>query len=241
MKGRFKLRSARVGKLPKPRKKRRKSAHQKEIQRKSAPARLQAPSPESIRAIIARLPSMHFDELMRIWQNAIRSLANSEKVAWHSAASAMCDAIGKEWGRRAKSPLDAAGLFSWPSTEAHGGDGRLDLGNVIEQGLLSYMEYRVGRTNGLNPSVRKTLLAEIFARPLPPVFPADYLLQWGSQKTAQRLQKIAESLAAFVRNAKRKRDDRLDDAIADWEHDLRFLYEQFYVRHFQFAWPTTKV
>jgi hypothetical protein len=103
------------------------------------------------------------------------------------------------------------------------------------------MEYRVGRTNGLEPAVRKLLLAGIFVGPLPPVFPPNYMAQWSVPKSARRLQKMAETLAAFVRNAKRRHDDRLDDAISEWEHDLQFLYERYYLGHFHFSWPTTKV
>lgn len=53
-----------------------------------------------------------------------------------------------------------------------------------------------------------------------------------------RLKKMAESIAAFARNAKRKRTSVLDDAVVDWEADLRFLFETYYVGKFRFEWPS---
>jgi hypothetical protein len=103
------------------------------------------------------------------------------------------------------------------------------------------MEYRVGSTNGASTRIRRALLAEIFTGHLPPVFPSDYLNEWGQPGTAARLQKMAETIAAFTRNAKRKRTVGMGDAIRDWEDDLRFLYESYYVRHFHFAWPSNEL
>ena len=50
---------------------------------------------------------------------------------------------------------------------------------------------------------------------------------------------MAESIAAFARNAKRRRQINLNDAIGEWEADLEFLYEEYYVGHFHFAWPAS--
>jgi hypothetical protein len=105
--------------------------------------------------------------------------------------------------------------------------------------MLSYLDYRVGR-NGEVGSMRHGILGRVFEGPLPPVFPPDYMSSWGAPKSAARLRKLAESIAAFTRNAKRRRDFKMDDAIADWESDLSFLYEHYYLGRFSFAWPLTR-
>jgi hypothetical protein len=87
----------------------------------------------------------------------------------------------------------------------------------------------------------ETNATQIFVSHLPPVFPADYLQGWGQPGSALRLQKMAESIAAFARNAKRNESVDLADAITDWEDDLQYLYETYYVGHFHFAWPTSEV
>ena len=58
-------------------------------------------------------------------------------------------------------------------------------------------------------------------------------------RAAARLKKMAETIAALARNAKRRNNASLDQAIRDWEHDLSFLYHTYYVGHFGFGWPST--
>jgi hypothetical protein len=107
--------------------------------------------------------------------------------------------------------------------------------------MLSYLEYRVGRTHGLSTSVRQELLSRVFSGALPPVFDRAYMDEWGPPSSAQRLRKLAETLAAFCRNAKRRDTDAMRDAIRDWEGDVNFLYEEYYVGYFHFEWPTTQI
>jgi len=52
---------------------------------------------------------------------------------------------------------------------------------------------------------------------------------------------MAESIAAFARNAKRQQSKPMQDAVKAWEQDLRFLYNKFYVGHFGFGWPTSGI
>jgi hypothetical protein len=125
--------------------------------------------------------------------------------------------------------------------EYPGGDGQLSARGWLIEGMLRFMQYRVGRTNDMPTGLRQMLLAQIFVSHLPPVFPADYLQGWGQPGSALRLQKMAESIAAFARNAKRNESVDLADAITDWEDDLQYLYETYYVGHFHFAWPTSEV
>ena len=53
--------------------------------------------------------------------------------------------------------------------------------------------------------------------------------------------KIAETIAAFVRNSRRRRDTRMEAAVSDWEDDLQYLYNVYYVGTFQFGWPRTTI
>ena len=76
-----------------------------------------------------------------------------------------------------------------PSTEAPGGRGTLDTRGWLQEGLLAFMDYRVGSTNGAPTRTRRALLAAIFTGHLPPVFPPDYLDEWGQPGSAVRLKK----------------------------------------------------
>ena len=200
---------------------------------KTAPVKAARPS------VIDKLPTMKIDEVMRLFQNAVRIVADPGKRSQRRAARQVLAAIDKEWVRRRQLPPRPDEYFAWPTTDAPGGDGSLDVHGWPSEGLLTFMDYRVGSTNGVVSPVRKALLSELFTTNLPPAFPPDYLDQWGRPSSATRLQKMAESIAAFTRLAKRRRNREMGAAIRDWEDDLRFLYEKFYVGHFRFAWPPT--
>jgi hypothetical protein len=60
----------------------------------------------------------------------------------------------------------------------------------------------------------------------------------GVPRTTQRLKKLANTLAALTRNAKRHDAPSYAKAIHEWENDLLFLYEKYYIRHFSFEWPS---
>lgn len=201
----------------------------------------QANLEKSARAVIARLPNSSFEELLRLWHSAIRILSTLSSLSPHHPAMRVIAAIEREWQRRGGEEFDPTEYFDWPSTEANGGSHDLVLTGVLPEGMLQYLDYRVGRTNGEATPTRQAILRRVFEGILPPVFPADYMASWGKPKSIQRLRKMAESIAAFTRNAKRRHDDRMDDAIKHWESDLRFLFDTYYVGRFSFGWPDTSV
>lgn len=180
-------------------------------------------------------------ELLAMWKNAIRMLANPLLRASHPAANKTISDVTLEWERRTVE-MDE-GRFPWPSTEAKGGNGLLSLSNAVPEGILAFLEYRVGRVQGEPEAVRRGILARVFEGALPPVFPKSYMTDWGMKASPARLQKIAVSIAAFVRNNKRRRAGDFSDAIREWEGDLDWLYRTYYVGRFRFAsgWPETSV
>lgn len=95
--------------------------------------------------------------------------------------------------------------------------------------------------NGESHTRRRAILRYAFESVLPPVFPPKYMLEWSRPSSAPRLRKIAESLASFARSAKRRDDGRMQQAIAEWESDLGYIHETFYVGRFQFGWPSSLV
>jgi hypothetical protein len=133
--------------------------------------------------------------------------------------------------------LKEEGFFEWPSTDApasiHGFSGDQFF---YKEGLLSYVGYRVGR-NGESQDTRIQILDCVFHNALPNVDSPEYMEGWGSPKTTTRLQKIAESIAAFTRNAKRNTGHDYSEAITNWEADLAYLYNEYYVDRFSFGWP----
>ncbi len=128
--------------------------------------------------------------------------------------------------------------FPWPSTAAPTGDGYIDVDNWPQKGMLSFIGYHVG-DRGLNGDERRKILDFAYAGRLPNVNNQSYMDQWAKPKSLARLRKMAESIAAFCRNRKRKDPNAL--AVQDWEVDLEYLRTKYYVGRYDFAWPSTKL
>lgn len=193
-------------------------------------------------SILENIEGLAPHTLVTMWQNANRLLSKPDQAGSHEKARTVVAQVTAEWERRSSSgrPED---YFRWPSTEARGGNGTLTLDKSEKEGMLAYLQYHVGRTHGQPSRVRQSTLTRVFEQSLPPVFDRAYLSLWGQNGSAPRLQKMAESIAAFTRNAKHRNPDALDEAIRQWEEDLKFLHDRYYVGkfHFDFAWPMTSI
>lgn len=129
--------------------------------------------------------------------------------------------------------------FKWPTTEAPLGSGEMEAPDSPETGVLKEMGYTVGK-NGKRDGERHRILQNAFKiERLPRVGGADHMATWGASSSETRLRKMAEALAAFARNAKRRRDASMMEAIEDWESDLTWLKNMYYGGRFSFQWPDT--
>ncbi len=128
--------------------------------------------------------------------------------------------------------------FTWPSTDApinkHGSLGDL---YWYKEGLLSYVGYQVGKTNGVSTRLRHKTLDCVLFNKLPNVQSKEYMDEWGEPKSVTRLKKMAECLASFCRNAKRNNPHSYRHAIDDWQSDLTYLKETYF--NSGFPWPKT--
>lgn len=192
--------------------------------------------PEDIARAIRSLPDRSLDQLLRQWSNVIGQIdrAGPSKVA---ALIAFRTALTDEWARRLAIAEADPRAFPWPTTKAPKGKSGLDSGNWHLIGMLSYLGYRVGATAGVSVGIRHQILDICFDAPLPPINGMDYMRSWGPPGTTVRLRKLANELASFARNGKRKRNANLSNAVADWEADLKYLYQHYYVGRFRFSWP----
>lgn len=135
--------------------------------------------------------------------------------------------------------------FEFPNTDVYETRRRNapDFGDIDweEQGLLRLSGYRVGKTRGRPQDQRRRILNFVFLEDdLRDVDDPQYAAQWGLPMTSDRLLKLAETIAAFTRNAKRNRYD-MSEAISDWENDLDYLKSTFYDRWGDFPWPEVHV
>jgi hypothetical protein len=126
--------------------------------------------------------------------------------------------------------------WPWPTTAAASGDGFIDGGEWPRAGMLSFLGYHVGE-NGLEADERRRILDRAYSGRLPKVNDAQYMQGWGELASSARLRKMAESIAAFCRNQRRRAPSAL--SVTDWESDLDYLHTRYYVGHYDFVWPDT--
>lgn len=193
-----------------------------------------------ITRVLLSLRSMEPFDLISMWENARRILNDPRKHEQHEKVTTAIRGIEAEWARR-NSSGNPDEYFDWPTTEARGGDGNLSLENVHKSGVLGQLDYHVGRTLGQPDAYRRRTLMKIFERPIPPSLKGFEPDEWGPPGSAHRLRKMAYSIAAFTRSAKRKKLASFEEAIRHWETDLKYLHDQFYAGKFGFAWPSTVV
>ncbi|MEO7465538.1 MAG: hypothetical protein ABIV36_00835 [Sphingobium limneticum] len=203
------------------------------------PRRPAAPSKAlqlNVERLIEALPRQSMGNLRQQWLNLQNMIA---KVGRHKGLKRFETALLAEWERRHHLAVNDPDHFDWPSTEAGRGDGTMPFENWHSEGMLAFLGYRVGSTQGVGDQVRRQILNATFASVLPPVNDRQYLREWAGPSSALRLRRLANEIARFARNAKRKRSANMESAIADWEDDLHYLHREFYVGKFGFGWPTT--
>ncbi len=195
----------------------------------------------SAAAKVETKPTSPFVELQRRWQQAFAYLQHFEEgnpdAPDVTAARQRLAEVEAEWERRQALVPDHPNYFPWPSTDAPGGDGCVATGDWQEVGMLAYLGYHVGKSSKSTAAQRTRLLRHVFAMRLPPLNGIAYMRLWGSPHSATRLKKIAEGLAAFARNAKRRKNPSLAEAILQWEADLSHLKHTIHVGRFDFPWP----
>lgn len=139
--------------------------------------------------------------------------------------------------RLAELSVMEAKTFRWPTTAVIGDSASaLRLAHFdYEEGLLKFMGYAVGQL-GAYRTRRRQVLNYVFNEKIPKVQSYDYMAEWGDPTSAKRLQKLANSLATFARNAKRRRTSDMEHAIAEWEEDLAYLKNTYFDGLFSFDW-----
>ena len=187
-------------------------------------------------------PTSHLAQLgpegtRQLWLEAIRVQTSDPSPARRDAARRLLEAIEEVWLVRSRGAPE--GWFEWPSTDASPGLGGLSGELWLAEGPLKFLGYSVGE-NAAPPEVRRGILGRVFEGPLPPVFPPDYLDEWGDPGSPKRLKKMADSIASFARSKKRHDAVRFTQAIRDWESDLGHLHRTYYVGRFGFGWPTRR-
>ncbi|MER8387072.1 hypothetical protein NKH14_16405 [Mesorhizobium sp. M1380] len=198
------------------------------------------PTVDSLYRQIGKIAGRGTASLQTSRNNAHRLRLKTAKSDLRFSITMFIAAIDREFERRMHD-LSSDGRFRWPDTDAPGGDGSVGGVQFMDEGMLLRMDYRVGVRNGASTPVRRQILRQLFEDTLPPVFPPDYMRKWGDKGSVQRLRTLAYTIAPLTKNLKRKHDSHMDVAIGEYESDLQWLYETYYVGRFRFDWPSTRL
>ncbi|MGD0419805.1 MAG: hypothetical protein ABSA68_09565 [Xanthobacteraceae bacterium] len=177
---------------------------------------------------------MDGDVLGRRLQNVFRILAKPEHELREKALN-----LREEVSSTYRIQATQGEWFAWPSTIASRGVRELKEIGWRPHGMLSFLGYHVGEMQATPSDIRLCILEYAFECHLPPLNDLAYYLEWGGPQTAQRLNKLANTLAALTRNAKRRNAASYATAIDDWECDLAFLRDRYYCNFLHFGWPAT--
>lgn len=134
----------------------------------------------------------------------------------------------KEWRRQKQAVGDErARLIGRPVPP----DIERDIANAKSGGFggeelspLTYLGYRVGKTNGLRPDARRKRLRVCFTIEMPSLLPAKYR-RWGRPATYQRYASIFNHLLMLA-NQRRGRFN-YEYAVSDWEADAEWMQSEF--------------
>jgi len=132
------------------------------------------------------------------------------------------------------------GWEGWVQTDATmmSSEGSQDNQGRRDESPLARLGYAVGHY-GQSMHVRQRILSQAFREPLPHGFDYLYLQSWGQPQSPTRLHKIAAHIARLCRDAKRRRNQDMSNAVSDWEADLAWLKRTYYHGHMTFSWPST--
>jgi hypothetical protein len=122
-------------------------------------------------------------------------------------------------------------------TDVPTADGSANAEQWPDVGLLGSLGYKVGKS-GLPVFRRHATLRNAFECEAENFIAKPQAMAWGSPKSPTRLQKIANSLAAFAGNARKKEGD-YSAAIEHWESDLQFLKNEYSQDFQRVNWPAT--
>jgi hypothetical protein len=144
-------------------------------------------------------------------------------------------------GHRREHPVGRKPTWPWPLTDVNPGVRNGPISFAHDKSALGRCGYKVGFTDGMKADARAQFLQYFFEHELPDEVIAVHGSEYGAPRSAQRLQKMANVIAANCRIRKKDNPHRYRFAIADWEDDLAYLKVRYYDDQLCFQWPATGV
>lgn len=154
--------------------------------------------------ILNKIPGMRDNELLNLFQNALRLLREERMI---KESNDVLDAIQQEWSKR----LELAKQKNYKA-------------DTPEEGMLKTLGYKVG--NDAEPQkIRYQLLNFIITGHLPFVGSPAYMLEWGEPCSRERYNKLTRVIRRLA--FKSSHFENMEKAVSDWEDDLIWLEKEW--------------
>ena len=127
--------------------------------------------------------------------------------------------------------------WPWPITEPPKSSGGDFTGEFRDFSLLKYCGYTVGKIRGMSEDERIKFLDYFFTHQLPG--PHELKVDYGEPGSEVRLKKIANVISSNCRNFKANDNLKYAYAINDYETDLKYLKNKYFIRG-SFPWPESQ-
>jgi hypothetical protein len=114
------------------------------------------------------------------------------------------------------------------------------IADLPQFGMLKAFGYTVG-AKASSDATRRARLRRALVEELPTRLGRSYIEECGPPNSLARLKKMADSIATFTRNAKRRRSTSMEESIRHWEMDLAWMKQEWYRPGMGFDWPGTYV
>lgn len=184
---------------------------------------------------VKQINYLSLERVSLLYDNLVKFLSVTRDSVILAKVSIIMESIKSRWN--AVGHIDGK-AFRWPSTLVIPSTGSSKFGDIDNNsGLLSHIGYHVGRTSNLTVTQRRKILDDVYLKPLSGYYLSKISSEWNEPNSPERLKKLAYAIASFARNAKRRKLDKMDVAIEQWESDLDYLYKKFYLGRFVFSWP----
>jgi hypothetical protein len=171
-------------------------------------------------------------------ETAIEEICSADSQLHFSGQTLVVeDLLSRGWVVRRDDTPD----WPWPITDVEPGGNR-NAKHLFdnERSALKICGYRVGARDGMPPVERRRFLDCFFTYRLPQIVQHVFGDEYGDPRSEARLKKMANVIAFNCRNFKRNNAKRFHKAISDWEEDLAYLKQKYYIKQ-TFVWPSTDV
>lgn len=193
------------------------------------------PSPIDIEQVKRLAAIAEPNQLIPFWQRMVKTEIVAEDSSTRILAREALAIIEDVWATQ------TGVLFhttrDWKVQEYQQFRGFDDLESWRIEGPLKAIGYSVSEADNLSKELRQALLHRLFTGPVPPIFEAGYLAEWGRPGSPSRLKRISDALCTFgLLRAKILPNGKLASSYNKWKADFDYLETLYKKYQFTYGW-----